>query len=159
MNYVERFEKMGFGLFVHFGLYSVWKCGEWGYRYLNDEQKKEYVNETPKRFFVKEGWAKELVKTAKETGCKYITLTTRHHDGCSLYDTCGLNKYDAPHSACGRDLIREFVDACNEEEIMPMLYHTLLNWQEDRLYSTIRKYQPEAMIINNTGMQEKCVRR
>lgn len=197
MNYIERFEKMGLGLFVHFGLFSVWAKGEWGYHYLTEEEKAAY-RETPKRFFVRENWAKELVKTAKETGCKYITLTTRHHDGFSLYDTCGLSDYDAPHSACGRDLIREFVDACREEDIMPFFYHTLLDWyqedyrtdfpkymdyliasveilcknygkigglwfdgmwskedadwQEDRLYGMIRKYQPEAMIINNTGM-------
>ena len=49
-------------------------------------------------------WAKELVKTAKVAGCKYITLSTRHHDGFSLYDTQGLNDFDAPHSSCGRDL-------------------------------------------------------
>ena len=143
-------------------------------------------------------WAKDLVKTAKAAGCKYITLTTRHHDGFSLYDTHRLNDFDAPHSACGRDLIREFVDECNKENIVPFFYHTLLdwdnpdyendfpkyidyldksieilcrnygkiggfwfdgmwdkpneNWQEDRLYGTIRKYQPEAMIVNNTGL-------
>jgi alpha-L-fucosidase len=139
-----------------------------------------------------------LVQTAKKAGCKYITLTTRHHDGFSLYDTCGLNEFDAPHSACGRDLVKEFVDECNKAGITPFFYHTLLDWwkeeyqtnfsayidylvksieilctnygkiggfwfdgmwdkpnedwQEDRLYGTIRKYQSEAMIINNTGL-------
>ena len=125
-------------------------------------------------------------------------MTTRHHDGFSLYDTCGLNEYDAPHSAAGRDLVREFVDACNKYGIVPLFYHTLLdwheksyyedfpkylkylrasieilcknygkiggfwfdgmwdrkndNWEEDALYSLIRSYQPNAMIINNTGL-------
>ena len=199
MNYVERFEKLGFGLFVHFGLYSIVGKGEW-YLHLNPNANSQEYEKLSKRFRVKKNWAKELIKTAKSAGCKYITLTTRHHDGFSLYDTCGLNGYDAPHSACGRDLIREFVDACNENGIVPFFYHTLLdwreesyrtdfpkyidylvksieilcknygkiggfwfdgmwdkpneNWQEDRLYATIRKYQPEAMIINNTGLSE-----
>lgn len=199
-EYIERFKKLGFGMFVHFGLYSVVGKGEW---YLHshpgaDVSKYEALT---KKFKVKKSWARELVKTAKAAGCKYITLTTRHHDGFSLYDTCGLNDYDAPHSAAGRDLVREFVDACNAEGIIPFFYHTLLDWrhpdydsnfpsyidylvksveilcknygkigglwfdgmwnkfdadwQEDRLYGTVRKYQPEAMIINNTGLENR----
>ncbi|MCI5838680.1 MAG: alpha-L-fucosidase [Christensenellaceae bacterium] len=198
-EYIENFKKLGFGLFVHFGLYSLEGKGEW-YLHLNSKADKEKYNKSVNRFFIKPNWAKNLVKTAKKAGCKYITLTTRHHDGFSLYDTKGLNDFDAPHSACGRDLIKEFVDACNEENIVPFFYHTLLDWhnpdykdnfpkyidyliksveilcsnygkigglwfdgmwekpnedwQEDRLYGTIRKYQPEAMIINNTGLNE-----
>ena len=196
-EYIEKFKKLGFGLFVHFGLYSVVGKGEW-YLHLNPKADKEKYNNLVNRFNVKKMWAKDLVKTAKAAGCKYITLTTRHHDGFSLYDTHRLNDFDAPHSACGRDLIREFVDECNKENIVPFFYHTLLdwdnpdyendfpkyidyldksieilcrnygkiggfwfdgmwdkpneNWQEDRLYGTIRKYQPEAMIVNNTGL-------
>ena len=199
MNYIERFEGLGFGLFVHFGLYSVVGEGEW-YLHLNPNADKNEYEKLMKKFCIKKNWAKDLVKTAKMAGCKYITLTTRHHDGFSLYDTCGLNDYDAPHSACGRDLIREFVDECNANGLVPFFYHTLLDWreenyqkdfskyidylvksieilcknygkiggfwfdgmwdkpnedwQEDRLYATIRKYQPEAMIINNTGLSE-----
>lgn len=199
LSYIENFERLGFGLFVHFGLYSVVGEGEW-YLHSNPEANAAEYEKLTGKFRINKNWAKELVKTAKRAGCKYITLTTRHHDGFSLYDTCGLNEYDAPHSACGRDLIREFVDACNEGGIMPMFYHTLLDWreesfekdfpayidyliksveilcknygkiggfwfdgswskknadwQEDRLYGMIRSYQPEAMIINNTGLSE-----
>lgn len=199
MNYIEKFERLGFGLFVHFGLYSMVGKGEW-YLNLNPKANKEEYENLTRKFHINKNWAEELVETAKSAGCKYITLTTRHHDGFSLYDTCGLNIYDAPHSACGRDLVREFVDACNAGGIVPFFYHTLLdwheesyrtnfskyidylvssieilckrygkiggfwfdgmwnkpneNWQEDRLYATIRRYQPEAMIINNTGLSE-----
>ena len=195
-QYVKDFEKLGFGMFVHFGLYSVLGTGEWSKTNgnISDEEYQALVN----KFDPKADWAIELVKTAKNAGCKYITLTTRHHDGFSLFDTCGLNTYDAVHAKCGRDLVREFVDACNAEGIIPFFYHTLLDWheesyrtdfpkyleylrksveiicknygkigglwfdgmwdranddwEEDALYGTIRKYQPEAMIINNTGL-------
>ena len=195
-EYIENFKRLGFGMFIHFGLYSVIGRGEWYYmQYVPD--KNEYES-TINKFKITQNWAKNLVKTAKDAGCKYITLTTRHHDGFSLYDTCGLSEFDAPHSPTGRDLIREFVDECNKEGIIPFFYHTLLDWhnpdynndfpeyinyldksieilcknygkiggfwfdgmwdkpnedwQEDRIYGTIRKYQPEAMIINNTGL-------
>ena len=130
LRYIENFEKLGFGLFVHFGLYSVVGKGEW-YLHLNPNANKTEYETLTGKFSVNKNWAKELVKTAKLAGCKYITLTTRHHDGFSLYDTCGLNDYDAPHSACGRDLIREFVDECNKNDIVPFFYHTLLDWREE----------------------------
>ena len=73
-------------------------------------------------FNVSKNWAKNLVKTAKKAGAKYITITTRHHDGFSLFDTRGLNNFDAPHSASNRDLIKEFVDECHKEGIVPFFY-------------------------------------
>ena len=194
-QYIKEFEQLGFGMFVHFGLYSIIGRGEWykDTHHISDAEYEAYA----KQFNPKQDWAIELAKTAKNAGCKYITITTRHHDGYSLFDTCGLNEYDAPHS-CGRDLIKEFVDACRTYDIIPFFYHTLLDWreksfntdfpvyldylrksvellctnygkigglwfdgmwskpnddwEEDALYGTIRKHQPEAMIINNTGL-------
>ena len=147
--------------------------------------------------------AEKIVLMAKKAGMKYITLTTKHHEGFDLFDSCGLRDFDAPHSAAKRDLIREFVDACNKHDIKPFFYYATLDWHYsdefendfdayleilrtdvellcknygpigglwfdgnwsrpadtdwklDDLYGTIRKYQPEAMIINNTGMSSR----
>lgn len=55
--------------------------------------REEYDALLPK-FKAKKDFAKELVAAAKSAGCKYISLTTRHHDGFSLYDTRGLSDYD-----------------------------------------------------------------
>ena len=138
---------------------------------------------------------------AKNSGMKYITLTTRHHDGFSLYDTKELGTYNSLHSPAKRDFIREFTDACHRHGIVPFLYHPTLDWHNkdfdnnfdayleylrrsveilctnygkiggfwfdgnwskpdadwklDDLYGTIRKYQPDAMIINNTGLSAR----
>ena len=196
-QYIADFENLSFGLFVHFGLYSVLGKGEWYLRMCPQADGQKY-EALARRFDVGRNWARSLVRVAKNAGVKYITLTARHHDGFSLYDTQGLNDYDAPHSLCRRDLIAEFVSACMEGGIVPFFYHTLLDWHEasygrdfpayidyliksmeilcrnygkiggiwfdgmwdkpnedwqlDRLYGTIRKYQPDAMIINNTGL-------
>lgn len=197
-TYVKNFEKLGMGLFVHFGLYSMVGRGEWYLKNCSDADLDMY-NALPDKFVVKKNWAKQLVATAKRAGAKYINITTRHHDGFSLYDTRGLSDFDAPHSACGRDLIAELADECHKADILPFFYHTLIGWHEptyktdfsayldylnksieilcthygkvggfwfdgfwdkpdcdywqfDRLYGTIRKYQPTAMIINNTGL-------
>ncbi len=199
-KYVADFEKMGFGMFAHWGLYSQLGMGEWTYA-IHKRKKEDYVK-LKDTFTAEDFDAEKFVLTAKNAGCKYITLTTRHHEGFSLYDTKGLNDYDAPHSPAGRDLIKEFVDACNKHGIMPMFYHTTLDWynedfdkdfdkyleylrksveilctnygkigglwfdgnwskpkgtdwKEDELYATIRKHQPEAIIVNNTGLGER----
>jgi len=195
-QYILDFEQLGFGMFIHWGLYSQLGRGEW---ILNigklDKTQYEKLSET---FTAEDFDAEQIALIAKRAGCKYITLTTRHHEGFSLYDTCGLSDYDAPHSAAKRDLIREFVDACNKHGLKPFFYHTTLDWhvdsfnndfdsyleylrksveilctnygkigglwfdgnwskpdadwKESQLYATIRKHQPEAMIINNTGL-------
>ena len=86
-EYIKNFEKLGFGMFVHFGLYSILGKGEWSKCVYNIPD--EEYEPLAKEFNPDKDWAKNLVATAKAAGCKYITLTTRHHDGFSLYDTCG----------------------------------------------------------------------
>ncbi len=198
-KYVLDFEQHGLGLFVHWGLYSQLGKGEWIF-HESDIEMDEY-KKLKDSFTAEDFDAEKLVLTAKNTGCKYITLTTRHHEGFSLYDTCGLNDFDAPHSPAKRDLIKEFVDACNKHGIVPFFYHTTLDWynkdfdenfdeyleylrksvetlcknygkigglwfdgnwskpnsdwKETELYKTIRKYQPEAIIVNNTGLENR----
>ena len=128
-QYIKEFEKLGFGMFVHFGLYSVLGKGEWALHSLKLDPN-EYFK-LRKEFNPVSDWADQLCAAAKQAGVKYITLTTRHHDGYSLYDTCGLNDFDTVHDN-GRDLVREFVDACHAHGIIPFFYHTLLDWTEPK---------------------------
>ncbi len=194
--YIRNYEQLGLGLFVHWGLYSQLGRGEWVYD-MEKMNMQEY-QKLKEHFTAKDFDAEDLVLTAKKAGCRYITLTTRHHEGFSLYDTCGLNDFDAPHSPAKRDLVLEFVESCRRHDILPFFYHTTLdwyqpdfehnfhaylaylrrsieilctrygriggfwfdgnwskpdaNWQEEALYATIRHYQPEAIIVNNTGL-------
>ena len=196
---IAHFEKLGFGMFIHWGLYSQLERGEWTF-----DLHKDSIDKYPDCFnnFTAEDFdAKAICQLAKKAGMKYITLTTRHHDGFSLYHTKGLSDYHVMHTPCKRDLIKEFVDACNEEGLMPMLYHTTLDWQHpdfnndfdayleylrksveilctnygkigglwfdgnwskrgadwklDELYGMIHRLQPDAMVINNTGLSEQ----
>lgn len=186
---------MGLGMFVHFGVYSTLAQGEW-IMHQHKIPREEYMRYAP-GFRPEPDWAERLVLTAKGAGCRYITLTARHHDGFSLYDTCGLNDYSTVNYI-GRDLVAEFVAACNRHGIVPFFYHTYLDWyderfdsdfpaylgflrksvellctrygriggiwfdgkwsrkdadwEEDAMYSMIRRYQPEAIIVNNTGL-------
>jgi alpha-L-fucosidase len=197
---IAEFENFGFGMFIHYGLYSQLGRGEW-VLYIEKIPVPEY-EKLAETFTASKFDARKIVSMAKAAGAKYVTLTTRHHEGFSLYDTKGLNTYDAPHSPCGRDLIREFVDACHEFDVVPFFYHTTLDWrdrlyktdfkaylqylrdsvevlctqygkiggfwfdgnwakpkgfdwEEDELYAVIRKHQPDAIIVNNTGTSSR----
>ena len=199
---IERFEGLAFGLFLHWGLYSQVGKGEW-IMHLGPIDAAEYA-ELALTFTATDFDGRAIAKLAKRAGMGYITLTARHHDGFSLYDTRGLSDFDAPHSAAGRDLAADFVEGCRAEGILPFFYHTTLDWkwqshtcsdrdfaayleylhasvevlcsdygplggvwfdgdwsrpqadwQHDRLYGMVRRLQPEAMIINNTGLHAR----
>ena len=196
---IVNYEKMGLGLFIHWGLYSQLSQGEWT-QFIHEIPKGKYES-LIKGFKAEKYNAKEIVKVAKQMGAHYIILTAKHHEGFCLYDTKGLTTFDSIHSSAKRDLIKEFVDACHEANISPFLYMATYdwhnpyyennfeqyleylyksvkilckdygkiggfwfdgnwnkpdaNWKQDKLYSMIRKYQPDAMIINNTGLVER----
>ena len=71
-GYIERFKRLGFGIFVHFGLYSLVGKGEWHYS-LGGILPEEY-NALAAKFNPHENWAQELVQTAKDAGAKYIKI-------------------------------------------------------------------------------------
>ena len=135
-QYIKDFEQLGFGMFVHLGLYSQLNKGEWVYE-IHHMDMEEYVKLFDTCAI---GSMKHIVEVAKSAGCKYITLTTRHHDGFSLYDTRGLNTYDAPHSPVGKDLIAEFVEECRKADIVPVFYHTTLDWWHPDFNNDFDKY-------------------
>ena len=105
---VARFETLAFGMFAHWGLYSLLGRGEW-VQHAEKIPVAKYAK-LKESFTAADFDARQWAQTAKKAGMKYITLTTRHHDGFSLYDTRGLSDFDAPHSAAKRDLVAEFVE-------------------------------------------------
>ena len=115
-----------FGMFVHYGLYSTAARQEWLQLYENiplDEYKKLADDFNPKP-----GAAREWCALAKEAGMKYVVLTTRHHEGFSLWDS-KANPYNSVNYGPKRDLVREFVDACREFDLRIGFYSSLMDWQ------------------------------
>ena len=98
---IEEFEKMAFGIFVHWGLYSQMGRGEWIMH--QDRIPKEQYRKLQSTFTAEDFDGTMLARLAKKAGAKYMVLTTRHHEGFSLYDTRGLSDYDVMHSPAGRD--------------------------------------------------------
>ena len=125
----QEFADSKFGIFLHWGLYSMFAQGEW---YLQnaglnvDEYAKSADAFYPHRFD-----AKEWVSAIKEAGAKYICFTSRHHDGFSLWDTeqSEYNIVDA--TPFGRDVIKELADECHRQGIKLHLYYSHIDWTRE----------------------------
>ena len=118
------FDEARLGMFVHFGAYSVAARHEWvqNYERLTDEDYRQYVDHfDPDRFD-----AAEIASAAQRLGAGYAVLTTKHHEGFALWDSAESD-FTAP-SVCGRDLVREYVDAMRAAGLRVGLYFSLIDW-------------------------------
>ena len=123
------FEEAKFGLFIHWGVYSVLGDGEWVMNNQNISIK-EYER-LPSFFNPIEFDADEWVKMAKEAGMKYITITSRHHDGFSMFDSSASDYNIVDKTPYGKDVLKMLSDACKKEEIKLFFYYSQLDWYRD----------------------------
>lgn len=114
-----------FGMFIHFGLYSVLGRHEWA---MEEEgiPVAEY-QQLAKRFNPQPHAARAWAELAKRAGMKYMVMTTKHHEGFCLFDT-KLTDYCAPKQAAGRDLVAEYVEAARSAGMRFGFYYSLMDW-------------------------------
>ncbi len=114
-----------FGMFIHWGLYSVLGRHEWAME--NEGIPVPEYEQLAKQFTPRPNAAREWAKLARRAGMKYMVMTTKHHEGFCLFNT-KLTDYCAPKQACGRDLVKEFVDAARGEGMRVGFYYSLMDW-------------------------------
>ena len=113
-----------YGMFVHWGLYSLIGRNEWVHA-IEAIPMEEYEKLIAK-FRPKKNPAKDWAKLARASGMKYMVLTTKHHEGFCLWDT-KTTDFNAV-TACGRDLVREYVAACRAQGLKVGFYFSLMDW-------------------------------
>ena len=114
-----------FGMFIHWGLYSVlgrheWAMEEEGIPVVEYEQ-------LAKRFQPAPNAARAWAKLAKAAGQKYMVMTSKHHEGFCNFDTKFTN-YCAPKQGPGRDLVHEYIEAARAEGLRFGFYYSLMDW-------------------------------
>ena len=119
------FSEARFGLFVHWGLYSLAARHEWVKQRekLTDADYQRYFDHFRADRFDARQWARD----AKAAGMRYAVLTTKHHDGFCLWDSA-LTDYKSTRTPFGRDVVAEFVSAFRAEGLRIGFYHSLLDW-------------------------------
>lgn len=128
------FEDARFGMFIHWGPFSLLGSGEWvmNNRNINYKDYSRLAN-----FFNPIDFdAKTWVSTAKNAGMKYITLITRHHDSFSMWDT-KASDFNIMNTPFKRDVVKELSEECHRQGIKLFLYYSLLDWRRsDYQYQT-----------------------
>ncbi len=122
---IQWFREARFGMFLHWGLYSLPARGEW---VRSDEQMPEadylpYFQSFDPADFDARAWA----RMAKEAGAQYVVLTAKHHDGFCLFDSQWTD-YKSTNTPFGRDIVAEFTQAVRAEGLKVGLYFTLIDW-------------------------------
>jgi len=114
-----------FGMFIHWGLYSVVGRHEWVME--NEAIPVAEYEQLAKRFHPKPNAARDWARLAKQAGQKYMVMTTKHHEGFCHFDS-KLTDYCAPKQGPGRDLVKEYVEAARAEGMRVGFYYSLMDW-------------------------------
>ena len=147
MTYEEkmrRFNQDRFGIYVHFGLYSLLGRGEWT-MYSERIPAAEYAKLADK-FQPHANCAREWVEAAVAAGAKYMVLTTRHHEGFCLFDSA-YSDYTSAKLGCKRDIVREYVDAARAAGLRVGLYYSLLDWRFPGYFEPEKYPESKAALI------------
>jgi len=114
-----------FGMFIHWGLYSVIGQHEWAMEVEGVPIAQYEI--LAKHFQPKPNAARDWARLAKRAGQKYMVMTSKHHEGFCNFDT-KLTDYCATKQGPGRDLVREFVEAARGEGLRVGFYYSLMDW-------------------------------
>lgn len=121
----QEFSDAGFGIFLHWGIYSMFAQGEWFLNYGVNAQ--EYAK-AARGFYPAEFDAASWVSAIKDAGAKYICFTTRHHDGFSMWHTAQSDYNIVDATPFKRDILKELSDECHKQGIKLHLYYSHIDW-------------------------------
>ena len=128
----KEFQDNKFGIFLHYGIYSMLADGEWAMHNKNLNYK-EYAK-LAGGFYPSKFNAAEWVAAIKASGAKYICFTTRHHDGFSMFDSKYTDYNIVKATPFKRDIVKELADECHKQGIKIHFYYSHIDWYRDDYY-------------------------
>ena len=138
------FHQARFGMFIHWGLYSLLKRGEW-VMFQERIRPADYARLADRfqpRKFDADAWA----GLAAEAGMKYMVLTTRHHDGFCLFDS-RASDFTSVKTAARRDFVAEYAAACRRAGLKVGFYYSLLDWRFPGYFEPKRRKASAAALV------------
>ena len=125
----KQFCEDRFGIFIHWGIYSMFGQGEW---FMNnaDVPAAEYAK-AASGFYPSKFDAREWAEAIKGAGAGYICFTSRHHDGFSMFKTQASDYNIVDATPFGRDVLKELSEACGEQGLSLHLYYSHLDWTRE----------------------------
>jgi len=128
----REFQDMKFGMFIHWGVYSVLGDGEWVFH--NRKLKVDEYNRLPMFFDPEKFDAQAWVALAKSAGMKYITITSRHHDGFAMFDSKVSDWNIVARTPYKKDPLKMLADECHRQGIKLFFYYSQLDWHNPDYY-------------------------
>lgn len=122
----EKFAAQRFGIFIHWGIYANYAQGEWYQQNIGMDT--ETYGRMKDGFYPSKFDAKEWVRVFKDAGAKYVTITSRHHDGFSLWPTKVDDGFNVAETPFKRDILGELAKACDEAGLQLNFYYSLMDW-------------------------------
>ena len=139
MKRMEWYTNARFGMFLHWGLYSIPARGEW---VRSDEHITKEAYEPLMHEFAPDCCdMREWMRTARDAGMKYVVLTAKHHDGYCLFDSA-YTDFKSTNSPQGRDFVREYTEAAREFGLKVGLYFSLIDWRHPDFPHYKDRYHP-----------------
>ena len=122
----EWFTQARFGMFIHFGLYSIPARGEWvrSEEFIPKEDYDPLIHEFNPTHCDMRQWMRAI----RDAGAQYVVFTAKHHDGFCLYDSA-YTDFKSTNSPAGRDFVREFLDAARDCGLRAGLYFSIIDWR------------------------------
>ena len=124
----KEFSDARFGIFLHWGLYSMFAQGEW-YMQNAGINAKEYAK-SAQAFYPHRFDAQQWISAFKKAGAKYICFTTRHHDGFSMWNT-QQSDYNIMNTPYGKDIVGQLADECHRQNMRLHLYYSHIDWTRE----------------------------
>src|SRR3979409_1797363 len=141
----QWFQDSKFGLFIHWGVYSVLGDGEW---VMNNKKMTIAEYEPVADRFNPTGFdAAEWVRIAKSAGMKYITITSKHHDGFAMWGTKQTKWNIVDATLYKQDPLKMLADVCRRQGVKLLVYHAELDWHHPYYY-------PRGRTGHNSGRPE-----
>jgi alpha-L-fucosidase len=138
----QWFQEARFGLFIHWGVYSVLADGEW-VMHQKRMTSAEYER-LPPQFNPVKFDAAAWVKMARDAGMRYITITSKHHDGFAMFDS-KVSDYDiVDRTPYGKDVLKNLAGECRKQGIKLFFYHSQLDWHHPDYFPRGRTGQHSA---------------
>lgn len=125
---MQWFRDAKFGMFIHWGLYSIIGKGEWVM--FNKRIDTEKYAELAKQFNASKFNANTWASITKESGMEYMVLVTKHHDGFALWNSeASKDNFNSMNSAAHKDFVRDYVEAARENDLKVGFYYSPLDWR------------------------------
>ena len=139
-----------FGLFIHWGLYSIDGVHEQDFARRNIDR--QVYENLMQKFNPVDYNPEEWVLLAKRNGMKYLCFTTKHHDGFCMWDT-KYTDYNVMNTLYGKDVLKMLADACHKHGLKLSLYYSNPDWHHEYGYNPNSTHQWRSQLIETPNVE------